>query len=109
MPIYDYACDACGPFTAMRPMAQFRDPCACPECGDAVARTFLSAPAIVGGNAGGRLAFAATEPSATHSGGAPAVHPAGCGCCMRRSPIPSALASTGRVFTSSGPLPRSGR
>ena len=33
MPIYQYECEDCGPFTAMRRMAQFRDPCACPECG----------------------------------------------------------------------------
>lgn len=109
MPIYDYACDACGPFTAMRPMAQFRDPCTCPECGTAVARAFLSAPAIVVGNANGRVARAVTSPSATDPSRASSAHPAGCGCCMRRPPIPSALSSTGRVFSSNGPLPRSGR
>ena len=104
MPIYDYACDACGTFTAMRPMSQFRDPCACPECGTGAPRTFLSAPALTRGDPGRRVAAAATEPRR-----ASAAHPAGCGCCMRRSPIPGALASTGRVFSSSGPLPRSGR
>ena len=109
MPIYDYVCDACGPFTAMRPMAQFRDPCACPDCGAGATRTFLSAPAILGGSAGGRFACAVAEAGTTRPLPASTAHPAGCGCCMRRSPLPSALSSTGRVFASSGPLPRSGR
>ncbi len=108
MPIYDYACDACGPFTAMRPMAQFRDPCACPECGTGAPRTFLSAPALVGGNAGGRVARAATEPNTTHPRRASAAHPAGCGCCMRRLPLPGVLATGGRVFTAHGPSRRGG-
>ncbi|AYO86481.1 MULTISPECIES: FmdB family zinc ribbon protein [Methylobacteriaceae] len=107
MPTYDYVCDACGPFTALRPMAQFQAPCACPECGAGAPRTFLSAPAIVGGNAGGRAAFAATEPSATSGRPASAAHPAGCGCCMRRSPLPGALAGGGRVFMAHGPVRRS--
>lgn len=106
MPIYDYACDACGPFTAMRPMAQFLAPCACPECGAGATRTALSAPAIVGGSAGGRVAFAATEPSASPSRPASAAHPAGCGCCVRRLPLPGALSAGGRVFTAHGPVRR---
>lgn len=108
MPIYDYACDLCGPFTAMRPMAQFQAPCACPECGAEAARTVLSAPAIIGGNAGGRSVFAATEtitpPSRPASGG----HPAGCGCCVRRLPLPGALAGSGRVFMAHGPVRHGG-
>lgn len=105
MPIYDYACDLCGPFTALRPMAQFLDPCACPECGAGATRTGLSAPAIVSGHAGGRVAFAATEPSARP---ASAAHPSGCGCCMRRLPLPGALSAGGRVFTAHGPGRRGG-
>lgn len=108
MPIYDYACDACGPFTAMRPMAQFRDPCACPECGAGATRTFLSAPTIVSGTAGGRIACAATEPPATYPRQASAAHPAGCGCCVRRLPLPGALSAGGRVFTAHGPVRRGG-
>ena len=109
MPIYDYECAACGPFTAMRPMVQFRDPCACPECGSGASRTFLRAPPIAGMDPTRRTVLASPERGANGRGLAKAAHPAGCGCCMRRSPIPSALSSTGRVFSSSGPLPRSGR
>ncbi|GEP12557.1 FmdB family zinc ribbon protein [Methylobacterium gnaphalii] len=109
MPNYDYACEACGPFTAMRPMTQFRDPCACPVCGTGASRTFLSAPAIAGMDPTRRSTLASNERHASSRGPAKTAHPAGCGCCVRRSPIPSALSSTGRVFSASGPLPRSGR
>ena len=44
MPVYDYACEACGPFTVLRPMAQFRDPHDCPDCGAECGRAFLTAP-----------------------------------------------------------------
>lgn len=109
MPIYDYDCGTCGPFTAMRSMAEFRDPSACPDCGTAALRTFLGAPSIAGMDSAQRGALAAKEREAGDQGRTKAAHPAGCGCCVRRSPIPGALASKGRVFSSSGPLRRSGR
>ena len=109
MPTYDYECELCGPFTAMRPMAQFQDPCACPECGDGAPRTFLSAPAIASSDLRRRGAFAAIEASATDQRRAAAAHPADCGCCMRRLPLPGALAAGGRVFTAHGPSQRSGQ
>ena len=105
MPIYNYECEGCGPFTAMQPMARFQDPCACPECGAEASRTTLSAPAIASINPGGRIAHEAIQPNANprHSS---AAHPAGCGCCMRRLPLPGALSAGGRVFTSHGPIRR---
>lgn len=109
MPNYDYTCSACGPFTAMRPMAEFREPNACPVCGNGASRTFLSAPAIASMDPTRRSVLASNERDARRPGPARGGHPAGCGCCMRRAPIPSALSSTGRVFSSSGPLPRTGR
>ena len=37
MPLYAFACAACGPFDLQRPMAAAADPAACPACaGDAV-------------------------------------------------------------------------
>lgn len=44
MPVYDYMCDACGPFTAMRPMSEYEDPHACPDCGGTSPRALLTAP-----------------------------------------------------------------
>lgn len=100
MPIYDYDCHTCGPFATMRPMAQFRAPGTCPDCGADAPRLF-SAPAL------GRLdpsALSASERRASSEGSTKAAHPAGCGCCARRAPIPGALASKGRVFSSNGPV-----
>ncbi|MBF9198259.1 FmdB family zinc ribbon protein [Microvirga terrestris] len=109
MPIYDYECQGCGPFTAMQPMARFQDPCACPKCGAETSRAFLSAPAIASISPSGRTAYEATQPSATYPRPSSAAHPAGCGCCVRRMPLPGALSAVGRVFTSHGPIRCSGQ
>jgi putative FmdB family regulatory protein len=55
MPTYDYACDACGGFDALRSLAQRDEPAACPGCsrasprGDArpVAYTHQTRPTIL--------------------------------------------------------------
>ena len=110
MPTYGYDCEACGPFTAMRPMAEFRDPCACPTCGVGAPRAFLGAPAIAGTNPARRWVPVPSGRDADGPRRGNAAHPAGCGCCVRRWPLPGALASNGgRVFSSNGPLRRSGR
>ncbi|MFP5076131.1 FmdB family zinc ribbon protein [Rhizobium sp. YIM 134829] len=110
MPTYDYRCPHCGPFTAMRPLAAFRDPQACPTCNAMAARDLLSAPALAGIDLPWRSGVNAS--GRRDESGRPAAqgaHPIGCGCCARRSPIPAALVSKGRVFASSGPLRRSGQ
>ena len=110
MPNYDYRCPTCGPFTAMRSMARFQDPCACPVCGVEASRTLLSAPALAGMGATRRSVLASSERNAGSQGSTSAAHPAGCGCCLRRWPMPSALSSAGgRVFSASGPLRQNGR
>ncbi|WP_425506162.1 FmdB family zinc ribbon protein [Sphingomonas aerophila] len=106
MPLYDYDCTACGPFTALRPMALFRDPCDCPACGADAPRALLGAPALAGMDQTRRDPPGSKEPHASSDRSPKAAHPAGCGCCARRSPFPGALASKGRVFASSGPLGR---
>ncbi|NGP17009.1 zinc ribbon domain-containing protein [Devosia aurantiaca] len=104
----DYACSDCGPFTAMRAMAEFLAPIACPDCGAAASRTFGRAPAIAGLSGVQRpAAFAGID--IIGQGSPKAAHPAGCGCCARRAPLPGALANSGRVFASSGPRAPSGR
>ncbi|HTI16629.1 MAG TPA: zinc ribbon domain-containing protein [Trinickia sp.] len=45
MPIYDFRCGTCGPFTVMRRIAEYNTACACPNCG-AAAQRMLSAPAL---------------------------------------------------------------
>src|SRR5215813_8922720 len=44
MPVYDYLCSECGPFTEMRPMMECDAAQACPECGGLAPRAFLTAP-----------------------------------------------------------------
>jgi putative FmdB family regulatory protein len=92
MPVYDYLCERCGPFTHMRPMAECEAPADCPRCRRAAQRAFLTAPYFAAMPVERRLAHATNERSA-HS---PATlssmkknHGAGCACCsgkfMRKS------------------------
>lgn len=84
MPIYEYACDACGTFTASKPMASYRDPQPCPDCGVESPRVLLTAPAFAGMPAATRAAHATNERSShapTSSKDQPARHGAACGCC----------------------------
>ena len=80
MPVYDYACRSCGPFTMLRPMAQFKDPHDCPDCGESCPRAFLTAPNLAAMDAGRRTAHATNERSA-HAPRRSSGHGAGCGCC----------------------------
>lgn len=82
MPFYDYECDECGPFTALRPMALSGEPCACPDCGGQAPRAFLRAPNFALMDTSTRSAHATNEKArhepkvASKSG-----HGPGCSCC----------------------------
>ena len=81
MPVYDYQCPSCGPFSAIRAMADYAQPSPCDGCGEPAPRAVGSAPAIAGMNAELRRGLAVNERSRhepRRSGGA---HPSGCGCC----------------------------
>ena len=84
MPVYEYLCNDCGPFTDMRPMAECDDPQACPNCESSSPRVILTAPNFFCMPSETRKAHAVNERS-TH---APqtlaqykASHGPGCGCC----------------------------
>jgi putative FmdB family regulatory protein len=88
MPVYDYLCGRCGPFSETRPMAECDLPGECPHCGNEAPRAFLTAPYYAAMSAERRLAFATNERSAS----APQVlstlkgaHGSGCGCCSGKS------------------------
>lgn len=86
MPVYDYLCDDCGPFTVMRPMAECDEPHDCPDCGGIAPRAFITAPYFASMDAGRRHAFATNErsahaPRSTSKSG----HGAGCSCCSGTS------------------------
>lgn len=54
MPMYDYACRACGKrFEEMRRIAERLDAPPCPACGSGETELALSAPAVFGGTGAG--------------------------------------------------------
>jgi putative FmdB family regulatory protein len=68
MPLYEYLCTTCGPFAAMRPLAEFAAPSACPDCGAAAPRNLLASPAL-----GGTVRAAPAAGISAHAGS--------CACC----------------------------
>lgn len=54
MPMYDYRCDECGNFREIRPMAESREPRACPTCGT-LSQRLLSAPFLAGQDQYGQI------------------------------------------------------
>ena len=88
MPVYDYLCNECGPFTDMRPMAECDDPMDCPQCSAESPRAILTAPNFFCMPSDRRKAIATNERSAH----APktldqykASHGPGCGCCSGKA------------------------
>jgi len=79
MPVYDFSCPDCGPFEALRAMAECTLPCDCPACGSSAPRVMLNVPNLAIMPSGRRHAHATNERSADsprRSG-----HGPGCGCC----------------------------
>lgn len=94
MPVYDYLCDACGPFTAMRPMAECDKPNTCPACGARAPRALLTAPHFSTMSSERRRAHATNERSAHAPRSLPeykasqeskSSHGAGCACCSGKT------------------------
>jgi len=92
MPVYEYLCDACGDFTAMRPMSEYNDPQPCPDCGAAAPRVLLTAPRASGMSRSRFEAYAVNERAshapmtsgeykAKQTERQTAKHRAGCACC----------------------------
>lgn len=68
MPTYEYECPDCGPFSEVRPMAEYDRPQPCPDC-SAPAPRLLTVPALGG---------AAAEDTGA---GLQRAHAGGCACC----------------------------
>ena len=88
MPIYEYLCNDCGPFTDMRPMAECDLPQDCPQSETTSPRGILTPPPLSCLPAATRTAYATNE-QGRH---APktldqykAAHGPGCGCCSSSS------------------------
>ena len=88
MPVYDYECDKCGVFTALRPMSKSAEACQCPDCGSMSERVFLTVPNFACMDASIRIAHATNEKAADQPKTSKAGHGPGCGCCGS-SPKPS--------------------
>ena len=106
MPVYEYLCNDCGPFTDMRPMAECDDPQDCPQCesisprGDPDRAEFLLH--AVGQAQGAR--HQRTQPHAPKTlGEYKASHGPGCGCCSTK---PSRLVNKTRSGAKSFPTAR---
>ena len=80
MPTYEHACDDCGEFTAVRPLAQCREPQPCPSCDAPAPRVLVTPLAFAGMPAAVRQAHAVNERSA-HEPKQSSRHAAGCSCC----------------------------
>ena len=93
MPMYDYQCASCGPFTAFRPMADYAKPAPCDECGADAPRAILSAPAFASMDGGLRAAHATNERARHEPRRWSGAHSAACGCCKPRRPAPAASAA----------------
>ena len=108
MPTYDYDCPACGGFDAFRSLSARNEPAACPDCGTASPRVFVTAPRLALMDSGTRSAMGVNE-RARHepkrSGDyARLKHPPGCGCCgTGRSKATVTAANGAKAFPSKRP------
>jgi len=111
MPVYEYSCDRCGPFTDMRPMAESDLAHECPGCGKDAPRAFLTAPYFASMSAERRLAHATNERSASSPralSDMKRTHGSDCGCCSGKSlrPDRTARGASGRTGVKGFPARR---
>jgi putative FmdB family regulatory protein len=106
MPLYEYECMTHGVFHALRPMAEYQSPQACPCCGEQATRVVATAINLSHVTATNRKAHERNERSAH----APASsrdkkHGAGCSCCSdARQPGKTVTAADGaKTFPSQRP------
>jgi len=108
MPVYEYMCGSCGPFTMLRSMAEYEMPSHCPECGKKAPRVMLTAPVCLSMSAQSQLAHAANERSASKlktSSSPKGSHDSGCACC---STLNSRMSARGKGGTKSFQPPSQG-
>ncbi len=105
MPVYEYLCNDCGPFTDMRPMSQCDDPQDCPQCEETSPRVILTAPNFLCMSSDRRKALATNEKS-RHApqtlGEYKASHGPGCGCCSGSAKKPARLVTKTKSGASLG-------
>jgi putative FmdB family regulatory protein len=72
MPIYEHACDTCGAFDSMRPVARRDEPAPCPKCG-------VLSPRVASGST--VLLAQRGRQTPTEEGAYGFRHQGGCACC----------------------------
>ena len=82
MPVYDYLCDRCGPFTETKPMAEADLRQKCPTCRRKAPRAFLTAPYFA---TSGRGAYRGSRRAGRAGQTLSGSHRGGCNCCSGRS------------------------
>jgi putative FmdB family regulatory protein len=63
MPLYDYRCNDCGPFSAIKKMSESSNPALCENCGS-ISKRLISAPYFALLGQGQRIAHERNEKSA---------------------------------------------
>lgn len=108
MPTYDYECQDCGGFEAIRSMAARNEPADCPQCGKAAPRVMVASFGLayldettvkaMDANERARHEPKSSKNIAGHR------HPAGCGCCSSRRKTSTVTAPNGaKAFPSKRP------
>lgn len=91
MPLYDYYCAACGPFTALQKMSQYQEPMQCNSCGS-LSERLISVPHFALLSKNQRVAHERNEQSAY----APRAMQRSCGCTGQHSCKPPANIAKGK-------------
>jgi putative FmdB family regulatory protein len=81
MPTYDYKCERCGDFDALRSIAQRDQPADCPGCGHPAPRVLGGAPRLSALDAAARRGPTAQQRAAAEGTYQRMRCGAGCSCC----------------------------
>lgn len=98
MPMYDYECDSCGAFTALKKMSESDAAQACPNCGGMSARV-ITAPTLAILGAAQRSAYERNEKSAHEP---KMVKRSSCGCSGAHTCSSSASKSVKSTSSNNG-------
>lgn len=79
MPVYEYLCNSCGPFSELVSMELFNKPHDCPECATPAPRVMLTAPNRTFMSSALKKAHTTNERSVDSP--KRTSHGPGCGCC----------------------------
>lgn len=92
MPLYNYSCDDCGPFTSWAEMSDAENPMCCPSCA-VDANRMMATPHLSAMGSGLRRALARSEKTASEPRVVSREHLGNCGCslCATRKKQPTPI------------------